>query len=135
MTEINKKELRSLAEAQPEKTWKRDDGRESCKRSPELMFDVEGPECVSDYEDWGYTQSAADYITAVCPAAVLALLDEIRTLEIRPREVAKACATAEQERDLLRAEIENLHDMLEQQRQRVISLTRERDHLREVGRG
>lgn len=102
MTDINKQELRGLAEAQPVKKLSRTGGDIPDMGGAERMYYVTGPTGVSDYEDWGFTRSAASYIAAACPANVLALLDVIQTLEIRLREVAKACATAEQERDQLR---------------------------------
>lgn len=72
----NNTELKRLAEAQPVKEWSRDSGRQPHMPGRELMFFVEGPEGVSDYEDWGFTRSAASYIAAADPAAVLALIAE-----------------------------------------------------------
>lgn len=102
MTEMIREKLYRLAKEQPVKIWTLEEGEESYRCRPKVMFDVNGPEIVPDFETWGYTRSAASYIAAACPANVLALLDVIQTLEIRLREVAKACATAEQERDQLR---------------------------------
>lgn len=74
-------ELKRLAEAQPVKEWSRDSGRQPSMRGRELMFCVEGPEGVSDYEDWGFTRSAASYIAAASPSTILALIAEIEALK------------------------------------------------------
>ncbi|WP_439864909.1 hypothetical protein [Pseudomonas antarctica] len=81
-------ELKRLAEAQPVKEWSRDGGRQPSMPGRELMFYVEGPEGVSDYEDWGFTRSAASYIAAADPAAILALIAEN---ERNQRMVLSAC--------------------------------------------
>lgn len=77
MDKVNKQELRRLAEAQPIKVWRRDDGRLPFKPSVERMFFVEGPDVVSDYEEVGFSRSAASFIAAANPAAILSLLDEL----------------------------------------------------------
>lgn len=77
---IDREKLKALAEAQPVQVWTRTRGRRPDMKGQPLMYGVEGPEGVSDYEDWGFTGKAADYIAAACPATVLALLAEIERL-------------------------------------------------------
>lgn len=50
----------------------------------------------------------ASYIVTAQPATVLALITEVESANSRLHEVAVACATAEQERDQLKAENERL---------------------------
>ncbi|WP_430317123.1 hypothetical protein [Pseudomonas sp. p1(2021b)] len=80
---IDKAKLKALAEMQPVQLWARTRGRRPDMKGEPLMYGVEGPEGVSDYNDWGFTGKAADYISAACPATVLALLAEIDTLHDR----------------------------------------------------
>ena len=57
-----------------------------------LMYGVEGPEGVSDYEDWGFTGKAADYIATASPATMLALLAEIERLAADEQEATTLCS-------------------------------------------
>lgn len=105
MNDQNKAELRRLAEAQPIKEWTREEGELPVMKSSVLMFGVRGPECVSDFEGWGFTRAAASYISAADPAAVLSLLDENAQLI---DEVSIYRNYYKAERDKLRAEVEAL---------------------------
>lgn len=71
------RELKALAEAQPVQVWTRTRGRRPDMRGQPLMYGVDGPEGVSDYDSWGFTRKAAEYIAAASPATILALLEEI----------------------------------------------------------
>lgn len=89
MFDQNKAELRRLAEAQPIKEWTREEGELPVMKSSVLMFGVRGPECVSDFEGWGFTRAAASYIAAADPAAVLSLLDENDQLRAEVKALRK----------------------------------------------
>lgn len=105
-------ELKRLAEAQPVKEWSRDSGRQPCMPGRELIFYVNGPDCVSDYEDWGFTRSAASYIAAANPAAVLALIAENEGLRVDLKSVVRLnnenADLFKEKTDQLRAEIAGL---------------------------
>lgn len=102
---IDKQKLKALAEAQPVQIWKRTRGRRPDMKGQPLMYGVEGPEGVSDWEDWGFTGKAAEYIAAVNPATVLALLSETERLEQYAELEAKGSDAAAQ--DLIRLVREN----------------------------
>lgn len=70
-------ELKRLADAQTEKVWIVEPGSESMMRGEGRMYTVDGPECVSDYEHWGFTERSASFIAAANPATVLALIAEV----------------------------------------------------------
>ncbi len=89
MGEVNKEELRRLA------------GR--C-----IQVASEGGRFLHVVED--------DFHEAADPFSVIVLLDELDSANSRLHEVAVACATAEQERDHLRAEIEALRKEAERYR-------------------
>lgn len=73
-------ELKRLAEAQPNKNWSCDKkGQMSCS-AQRRMYGVIGPQCVSDYEDWGFTLEAASFIAEADPATILSLIAEVERL-------------------------------------------------------
>ena len=81
-------ELKRLAEAQPNKNWSRDkEGRVSCS-SGLRMYGVTGPQCVSDFEDWGFTREAASFIAAASPAAILELIAELEVVRDKASELS-----------------------------------------------
>lgn len=41
--------------------------------SKKPMYSVEGPSCVSDWEDWGFTKESAAFIALANPATILEL--------------------------------------------------------------
>lgn len=95
MTDLNKQELRRLAEmASPAYEW-----YAPCdlRYADDKTGEVHG----LDHDD-------DSFIAAAGPATILSLLDELDAANSRLHEVAVACATAEQERDQLRAEVEAL---------------------------
>jgi len=102
---IDKDKLKALAEAQPVQIWKRTRGRRPDMKGQRLMYGIEGPEAVSDWEDWGFSGKASEYIAAVSPATVLALLAEIERMEQYAELEAKGSDAAAQ--DLIRLAREN----------------------------
>jgi len=72
--------LKRLAEAQPNKSWSRDSQGRMSHSAKQRMYGVYGPQCVSDYEDWGFTREAASFIAAASPAAILELIAESERL-------------------------------------------------------
>lgn len=96
---IDKAKLKALAEAQAVQVWVRTRGRRPDMKGQPLMYGVEGPEGVSDYEDWGFTGKAADYIATASPATMLALLAEIERLAADEQETTTLCSRLS---DLLR---------------------------------
>lgn len=112
---IDRENLKALAEAQPIQDWRRTSGRKPHMPGQRLIYGVEGPEGVSDYEDWGFTGKAAEYIAAACPATMLALLAEIEQLRESHEQVCtnynRVSFVAEErgkERDQLKTENEAL---------------------------
>ena len=111
-------ELKRLAEAQPNKEWSRDaEGQLSCS-SGQRMYGVKGPQCVSDFEDWGFTREAASFIAAANPAAILELIAENERLE---RKNANQCET-----------IRHYQDQITGGDTSLTMLIAERDQMREL---
>lgn len=116
-------ELKRLAELQPVKEWKRTAGRRSNIPGEKLMYGLDGPEGVSDCEDWGFTAKAAEFIAAADPAAVLALIAEVEFLTESRKEArdernrfGDQLDAAELKIDQLKAEVEALRKDAERYR-------------------
>ena len=62
-------QLLALAEAATPGPWKIAKPRKSYS-SGKMLYSVDGPACVSDYEDWGFTKAPAKYIAAANPETI-----------------------------------------------------------------
>lgn len=68
------KSLREMAMKATHGKWKLTKPSKSYMNG-ELMYGVDGPTHVGDYEDWGFAKQDAAYIAAVSPDVVLHILD------------------------------------------------------------
>lgn len=126
MTDLNKHELRRLAEGtkgwqnlvecwpadqeHSDADWEVGAIDEDGNRYPVISINTQQYDCEDGAE------KLARFIAAANPSAVLSLLDELKAANARLHEVAVGCATAEQERDQLRAEVESLRKDAERYR-------------------
>lgn len=82
--------LKRIAEAQINKRWERQEKGLSMN-SGARMYGVIGPQCVSDFEEWGFTREAAAYITEADPATVLELIETLSSVTIERDEARAEC--------------------------------------------
>lgn len=92
---IDIKELDRLARAATPGPWKCGQGRKSMRavydKQPEtMMYAIEGPDGVGDYEDWGYTRANAEYMAAADPTNILSLLKQLRKAKETIRMLEKS---------------------------------------------
>lgn len=103
---IDKDKLKSLAEAAPYKDWSRS-SYEALGGRAHIVMHGSFDHLITTFEE-----SSAEFIAAASPGTVLALLAEIERTDGRLHDVAKLCATVEQERDQLKTENEALRKAL-----------------------
>lgn len=127
---IDKAKLKALAEAQAVQVWVRTRGRRPDMKGQPLMYGVEGPEGVSDYEDWGFTGKAADYIATASPATMLALLAEIEEDAMHMRAFGEVMRSQAEQIDQLKAENEDYKSGQERYEQIIEDLKAENEALR-----
>ncbi len=95
--------------------------------NPRQTFGVDDAHgCVVVWHGVGYNgipiEEIAAYIAAANPAAVLAMIAESEQCSSRLRDVATLCATVEQERDQLRADLERQTELRRQEWNRAEGL-------------
>jgi hypothetical protein len=108
ITEAERQLREALAAGPGNAQWRVKEPRTS-DATGNLMYWVNGPETVGDYEDWGFTQSAADYIAACNPTNIAAILAELDRLRAERKETLNDVALMRRLVDQeLVAEIETL---------------------------
>ncbi len=82
--------LKRIAEVQIDKRWERQEKGLSM-HSGARMYGVIGPQCVSDFEEWGFTREAAAYIAEADPATILELIGALSAVTIERDEARAEC--------------------------------------------
>jgi hypothetical protein len=99
--------LKAIAEAQPEKVWRRYEG-ESSMMTGDRMFYVEGAGSVGCWEHGALDRISVAYIEAACPAAVLELIAQTEEDAMHMRAFGEVMRSQAQQIEQLKAENERL---------------------------